>query len=223
MSIDRLGKNNIRQRRMFQRLSAGQGFNFTGGLDIDADSNVTIKIVANEPLTATAAGLALTTGNGLTGTTTLSVSLASPAGLEFTGGALRVLLATGAPFQIASGLDLVVDGTLTVTTGTLGVTSPEGEFTVTAKQTGTISAAIGQVVLADVSSGVATVNLPAVSAANAGRQIVVKDSDSNAATNNITIDGNGGETIDGSATLVLSTDGESARLVSDGSAGWYRI
>ncbi len=56
----------------------------------------------------------------------------------------------------------------------------------------------------------------------AGRTIVIKDAGGNANTNNITIDTEGSETIDGSATLVINGDYESATLISDGS-GWFII
>lgn len=49
-----------------------------------------------------------------------------------------------------------------------------------------------------------------------GRTIHIKDAGFNAATNNITVTTEGSETIDGSATYVLSSDGESVSLISDG-------
>ena len=56
----------------------------------------------------------------------------------------------------------------------------------------------------------------------AGRTIVIKDVGGSAGTNNITIDTEASETIDGAATLALDSDYESATLVSDG-ANWYII
>lgn len=54
----------------------------------------------------------------------------------------------------------------------------------------------------------------------AGRTIHIKDAGGNAATNTITIDTGGGETIDGASTYVLSTDYEAVSLYSDGS-NWF--
>ena len=54
----------------------------------------------------------------------------------------------------------------------------------------------------------------------AGRTIVIKDAAGNAGTNNITIDTEGAQTIDGSATLVLSDNYASVILYSDGS-NWF--
>jgi len=53
-----------------------------------------------------------------------------------------------------------------------------------------------------------------------GRTIYIKDAGGNASTNNITVDTEGSETIDGSATLVMSTDYQAIQLYSDGS-NWF--
>lgn len=50
-----------------------------------------------------------------------------------------------------------------------------------------------------------------------GRTLIIKDGGLNAGTNNITIDTEGSETIDGEATLVITSDGESVSLYCDGS------
>jgi hypothetical protein len=55
-----------------------------------------------------------------------------------------------------------------------------------------------------------------------GRTIVIKDAGGNAGTNNITIDTEGSETIDGSATNVINTNYGYVTLYSDGS-NWFII
>lgn len=55
-----------------------------------------------------------------------------------------------------------------------------------------------------------------------GRIVVVKDAGGNAETHNITIDTEGSELIDGSATKVISTDYGVVRLYSDGT-DWFTI
>jgi len=55
-----------------------------------------------------------------------------------------------------------------------------------------------------------------------GRVIVVKDAGLNASVNNITIDTEGAEKIDGQDTYVMSSDGESITLFAT-ATGWYII
>jgi hypothetical protein len=56
----------------------------------------------------------------------------------------------------------------------------------------------------------------------AGRIIVIKDSAGNAGTNNITVDTEGGQNIDGSATAIISGDYDSITLYCDGN-NWFII
>lgn len=65
-----------------------------------------------------------------------------------------------------------------------------------------------------------TVNLPAAASGNTGKTLIVKDAGGGAGTNNITIDANGAETIDGAATLVISSNYGVARLYCNGTA-WF--
>lgn len=55
-----------------------------------------------------------------------------------------------------------------------------------------------------------------------GKEYTIKDGSGDAATHNITIDGNGSQTIDGAATKVISTDYGSTRIKSNG-ANWLTI
>ena len=64
-----------------------------------------------------------------------------------------------------------------------------------------------------------TLTLPAKST-SAGRVLVFKDTLGNAGSNNITIDGDGSDTIDGSATYVISHNKEAVTLTCDGINGW---
>jgi hypothetical protein len=70
-----------------------------------------------------------------------------------------------------------------------------------------------------VTAAVTSLTLPTAQTL-AGRTIHIKDAGGNAATNNITVDTGGSETIDGSATLVLNQDYMSRALYSDGS-NWF--
>lgn len=71
-------------------------------------------------------------------------------------------------------------------------------------------------VLCDCTSNAITINLPAASAA--GRLYIIKKIDSS--VNTVTIDGSGGETIDGATTATLNAQYESLTLQSNGS-NWF--
>ena len=64
-----------------------------------------------------------------------------------------------------------------------------------------------------------TITLPAKSQ-NAGRVLVFKDVLGNAASNNITIDGDGSDQIDGLSTFVINQNRQSLTIVCDGINGW---
>lgn len=78
----------------------------------------------------------------------------------------------------------------------------------------TISAGAGVIVKKTVGAAT-TVNLPKISATENIIQWII-DGKGDAAANNITIDGYGAETINGAATLVISTNYGAVALVSDG-------
>lgn len=89
---------------------------------------------------------------------------------------------------------------------------------VTATGPTTSNPVVNRLVFCDVSAGAVTVNLPAGHVA--GDAMLIKLS--SVATNSVTIDPNGAETIDGSSTLVLSNDYEWAWLISNGT-NWFQI
>lgn len=68
---------------------------------------------------------------------------------------------------------------------------------------------------------VTSLTLPTAQTTN-GRFIIIKDAGGNAGTNNITVDTEGSETIDGQATLVIDSDYRSYTLYSDGS-NWFIV
>lgn len=65
----------------------------------------------------------------------------------------------------------------------------------------------------DTSSSALTVNLPTDSSREVGRIYYIFDSQSNAGTNNITIDAGSGNTIDGTQTKIVSTDDSAIALL----------
>lgn len=73
--------------------------------------------------------------------------------------------------------------------------------------------ATDNIIEVDASGAAVTITLLAAATAGAGRYIFIKVTD---ATNDVTVDGNGAETIDGSATLTISNDNECVILYCDG-------
>ena len=92
-------------------------------------------------------------------------------------------------------------------------------FGVVSKTTTYTATNIDNVILNDVSGGDYTVTL-FTAVGNSGHQLILKKTDSS--TNELTIDGNASETIDGNITTTLNTQAETITLVSDGS-NWQII
>lgn len=78
-------------------------------------------------------------------------------------------------------------------------------------------------VYADSTSGVITVNLPAISSSNSGKRVSIKDKQGTSSTNNITVSPDGSNTIDGASSFVISLDRDSIVLESDGASEWALI
>ena len=64
-----------------------------------------------------------------------------------------------------------------------------------------------------------TITLPPKSSSQ-GRMLMFKDVLGNANSNNITLDGDSSDTIDGNATYVINHNKEGVTLVCDGINGW---
>lgn len=101
MAIDRGSKSDVRQRRMFQLLGAGQAYTFGNGLEFDEDSGMISLMIASPP---PAGGLNFTG----TGALTIDLKDANP-GLEFNLTGLAVLLSGLSGLSLAAGLHIVLD------------------------------------------------------------------------------------------------------------------
>ncbi len=75
------------------------------------------------------------------------------------------------------------------------------------------------ILLVNAALGAVTLTLPSASSVDEGKSFTIKKIDS---SNNVTVDCASGETIDGAATKVLSTQNSFVTVVSDGSV-WYII
>ncbi len=69
-------------------------------------------------------------------------------------------------------------------------------------------------------AAIRTITLPTAANATVGKIYVIKDESGGAATNNIIIDGNGSETVDGALTQAITTNYGSMQLYTDGS-NWF--
>jgi hypothetical protein len=83
---------------------------------------------------------------------------------------------------------------------------------------GATTATEDDVVRVNPTGGAVTVNLPLVSLNNLGQTIIVKNTTADLTA--ITIDPSGAQTVDGAATLVMTTAFASRVLVSDGVSNW---
>ena len=68
------------------------------------------------------------------------------------------------------------------------------------------------------SGGAVTVNLPAIATLPAGKTYTIKDTGGQASSNNITLDANADERIDGQTTHAISTNGGAITIIADGNA-----
>ncbi|RYD67677.1 MAG: hypothetical protein EOP58_02520 [Sphingomonadales bacterium] len=122
--------------------------------------------------------------------------------------------------------NLLITNTATGTAGGLPTTNPASTLTVegslalsTRAVTATTTAtATDYTIRCDATSAAITVNLPAAGSCP-GRIYVIKKTDN---VNNVTVDPDGAETIDGAATQVLTTQYAVLRIQSNG-AGWDLI
>ena len=94
---------------------------------------------------------------------------------------------------------------------TMAVNAVAGNYTATAAD---------EVILVNASSGNITVTLPSTSVVSTGKSYRIKKTDGTA--NFVTLDGDGAETVDGSATIALNTNQGGWVVVSDGS-NWHVV
>jgi len=158
--------------------------------------NVNGVVVSNTTTTGSLSALTLTDGQIVIGSTS-----GTPAAANLTPGANITITNAGNSITIAANA------------GSEAVAYTPVSYTVTPYTTISTDYYLG----CDVSGGVLSILLP--DAPTTGRTFVVKDSTGNAATNNLTITTVGGSvTIDGSTTLVISTNYGAVSLIFNGTS-----
>lgn len=127
-----------------------------------------------------------------------------------------------------SGISTATTRTLTVqdSSGTVALTSNKlTDFAltpVTASAAGNYTALTTDYIIGKtgITGGGDTISLPAAATAGSGKVYIIKDQSGSAQTNNITIDPDAAETIDGQATIAITAAYGVARIYSNGTA-WF--
>ena len=140
----------------------------------------------------------------------------SPSGSSFAAavsvfnGDLYYTNTSGVPVQVTSGASIVSSPGNAQIFETQGVT---GDLV--------ISSGDSFVYLIVDTTAARNITLPAASAVTPGRIYVIKDSDGQSNTNNISVIASGADTIDGQSSQTLDSDYGSWMLVTDGVDSWY--
>ena len=121
-----------------------------------------------------------------------------------------------------SSIDFVGAGvTATNSSNNVTVTIPGGiNYSRTAVTT-TITASTSARIMGVSASSALQIRLPAASGYSAGQFFTIKDEAGNANTNNITILTTGGETIDGSTSIILESPHAAVNIYTDGSSKFF--
>ena len=121
-----------------------------------------------------------------------------------------------------SSIDFVGAGvTATNSSNNVTVTIPGGGGYGRTAVTSTITASVSSRILGVSASAALEIRLPAASGYSAGQHFTVKDEAGNANTNNITILTTGGETIDGSTSIILESPHAAVNIYCDGSSKFF--
>jgi hypothetical protein len=178
---------------------------------ISGSLEVTGSVIVTEGVSGSFSGSFHGDGSGLTGLISSSYSTTSSYALTSISSSYAPIPPT---FPFTG--DAVISGSLTISgsllnTGTVSIDDTDSPYTITGTQ---------QFILIDPSGGDVTVNMPDA-ATYPGRQIFFKITQA-AGANTVTIQRQGGDTIDGATTYEdLDIQYESISIVSNGGTGWF--
>ena len=113
--------------------------------------------------------------------------------------------------QLLNATSLVVNGNTELEGGVKYASVRDINSSVTANDT--------DYILRCIQTSPITITLPS-KGGNTGQTLIIKDAMGNAASNNIVLDGAGGDTIDGTTTFTLNQNKQSVTIVCDGVNGW---
>lgn len=180
-----------------------------GGL-LQALGNADVDGTLTVDSTSTLTGLATLTG----GATTATGNYTTTSSGGFVASGTGSVSTNSGNISSTSGNLVITGGTSTL--GGKVTMSAAQKVAVSSVKTANYTASItaDYVIRVDSSGGGFTVSLPAGHAA--GDTLVIKDVSGSAGTNNVIIDPNAAETIDGSATFTMSVNYQSVTVVSDG-------
>ena len=134
----------------------------------------------------------------------------------FTGGSAHVIVGIGSSSHgFADQGDLLVSNNIEIDGAAFLDGAQYNHSVVVAAATYDLLVTDYILMVAYTATGTVAITLPTAQSLD-GRTIVIKDSGFTAGTNNITIGTGGSELVENGATLVLSTNGQSVKLISDG-------
>tara|TARA_R110000744_G_scaffold377045_2_gene491756 strand:+ start:7215 stop:9263 length:2049 start_codon:yes stop_codon:yes gene_type:complete len=165
----------------------------------------------------------INSGSAYFGNVTTAATLSASVGVSGTIGEFGTLTVGSTAIEGGTVNNTVIGGATAAAATVTTLTQTSGLVKYRSKASGDSPygvAASDYIIGVNTTGGAVEVDLQAASSAGTGRMLVIKDVGGAAATNNITIDPNGSEKIDGQTSLVIAANSGSAMLFCDGS-NWF--
>ena len=158
--------------------------------------------------------------SGFTNNSGTLASASFPASIFVTGGDLFYNNSAGGQVQLTDGAALSSTGVAATQFAKFGDTVSGGT---SGSPNLIVEANSASYYVCDTSTAAVFIRLPAASGASAGRFFVIKDVGGAAATNNITVQITGTDTVDGASTYVVTSNFGSATFISRGNSVAYDV